>query len=708
MSFLPQVFLFLFCALNLISTNAQRNTLENGRRRITVRNSDSPYSHRVTLDPRGRYILEWLVDFPMERIFFNVTVATNGYVGFGLSKKGKMAGADIIIGGVSKNGEPYFTDRHGVEGEAPILDENQDWNFHEAWERGTLTFLSFSRAFDTCDTKGDIPITNNLLTIIWAYGERDDEQEFHYQNRGTFNVYLLDPDLTPQSLNDPNRQPSNPNISSSSLFRITEERMLPAVETSYWCSFHRVPTSQKNHIIGFNTVFPSDRDRQLIHHYILHRCRGTEGTPQFQLLEQASANGGGECYQQTMVGPPVASPCQEIIHGWGVGGRTIFFPDHVGIPMSENGTEFFMLQVHYDNPNLLPNTTATVMVDAYYTSTLRENDLSVLSFGTNVPAPVSLLIPPSSLNHTIFGQCAPSCTNSMLPREGINVVAAMLHTHTTGKEATLHQYRDGRELPWILSDDNYNFDFQQVRVLRKERKIYPGDHMIQRCVYDTTTRNGTVITGGFSTRKEMCLGFVYYYRRIPGIVFCTSEILQESYRTFIGIRNTTFDAARRDVVITDPSEYAGLTVSEYATNNIDWDLGLREELQRQHKYEVQTSICPNTLATGAGNGGGTSNDISSSPAASRRRSNIIRWKRSFYSDDSLLKESEIEKPLRRYSADGTGYVRNTPIVLRVAGRRVGSNLNENEVVFPKDIPPYSPPRQCKIESLLSKQFNFLY
>lgn len=71
---------------------------------------DNPYRHFVTLDPNGKYLLEWLVDWNQKRITFNVTVKTTGYVGFGLIRRaGKMTGADIVIGGVYPNGRSYFS-----------------------------------------------------------------------------------------------------------------------------------------------------------------------------------------------------------------------------------------------------------------------------------------------------------------------------------------------------------------------------------------------------------------------------------------------------------------------------------------------------------------------------------------------------------------------------------------------------------------------
>lgn len=68
-----------------------------------------PYQHREVLDPQGKYLLEWRPDFGQRRVYFNVTVQTLGYVGFGLSRNGKMSGADIVIGGVEKDGKSYFS-----------------------------------------------------------------------------------------------------------------------------------------------------------------------------------------------------------------------------------------------------------------------------------------------------------------------------------------------------------------------------------------------------------------------------------------------------------------------------------------------------------------------------------------------------------------------------------------------------------------------
>ncbi|ODM93184.1 DBH-like monooxygenase protein 2 [Orchesella cincta] len=541
-----------------------------------VQNVD-PYRHTVNLDSRGKYVLEWSVDWKEQRVYFNVTASTNGWVGFGLSKKGTMKGADIVIGGVDKGGKAYFSDRHALDSSLPEIDASQDWTLHEAWERGVWTFLSFSRPFDTCDKDGDLVIDDNLLSVIWAYSERDDDIQYHFQTRGAYDVYLLDPNLSPKSLVDTLEPvPQRRRGGQTSVFQMREQMILPAQETMYYCSFHRVPTIVKHHIIGFHgTTYPSNREQRLAHRLLLYRCRSDPES--IQELEQASRDGGGECY------PPVSGPTAL---------QRYFFPEHVGVPMSESGTEYFMLQVHYDNPNLLSNASVTLSLDAYYTRDLRENDASLLILGSSVPGATNLIIPPSSLNYIVTGHCAPGCTTKMFPPQGVNIVSAFLHTHPTGKKVSLAHYRNGKELPWILRDNNFNPYYLQMRLLREERKILQGDQLIHRCVYDTTRRNGTVVTGSYGIKGELCLAFVYYYTRVPGLITCLGGITAESYQNLFGIRNTTFDLALRETVVTDPTQFAGLTVSDYLTNYINWDIKLRNEVQEHHLYQPQTSSCP--------------------------------------------------------------------------------------------------------------------
>ena len=56
------------------------------------------YDHDMALIANDVYHLRW--SFTDTEITFEVQVQTTGYVGFGLSPAGSMAGADIVLGAV--------------------------------------------------------------------------------------------------------------------------------------------------------------------------------------------------------------------------------------------------------------------------------------------------------------------------------------------------------------------------------------------------------------------------------------------------------------------------------------------------------------------------------------------------------------------------------------------------------------------------------
>lgn len=65
-----------------------------------------PFSEH--LDSNHNVLLRWGFDLVKDTITFQVTVNTTGWVGFGFSPNGGMAGSDIVIGGVGPGGI-YFS-----------------------------------------------------------------------------------------------------------------------------------------------------------------------------------------------------------------------------------------------------------------------------------------------------------------------------------------------------------------------------------------------------------------------------------------------------------------------------------------------------------------------------------------------------------------------------------------------------------------------
>ncbi|CAL8141882.1 unnamed protein product [Orchesella dallaii] len=512
----------------------------------------NPYQNKVTLDPNGKYILDWVVNWEESRVIFNVTVQTKGYVGFGLSNKGKMSGADIVIGGVLPNGKPYFS--------------------------------------------------NDYIAVIWAFGEKDDDLEYHYHNREVYDAYLLDADLTP-NLDELNGKTKG----DLKKWSISIEQPIPTQDTAYICTMHKAPSyPTKQHVVGFRSVLESDLEVRHIHHFLLHRCYAPEGQNPVAMFDQYVGQPGEECYLLNNPNPFPTQYCREVMHEWAVGARPIFFPEHVGIPFSESPNEYYMLQMHYDNLQVLPGITLRFSLEVYYTSILREHELGLMYVGKSTPGSPTIMIPPSELNHTVYGQCGSGCTNLMLPQNGIHVVAAKLHTHLAG------------------------------------------------CTYETTDRNGSVTVGGFSTRNEMCNGFIWFYNKISGYAgVCSSEIKSQTYKDFLDIFNTTWSDTRRENVVTAPRHNAGLLVSQ-AGNRIDWTIEKRNQLQYYHTYLPQVATCPRLLP-----------------------------------EQNTLQLS----PWRRFSRRNKFSFSKTKTI---ANRSIQSEILDSETefvtVYPKDIVPYSRPQ----------------
>ncbi|XP_069977634.1 DBH-like monooxygenase protein 1 [Penaeus vannamei] len=176
-----------------------------------------------------------------------------------------------------------------------------------------------------------------------------------------------------------------------------------------------------------------------------------------------------------------------------------------------------MMEMHYDNPNYKQGIVDSSGLRVFLTENLREFDAGVLILGHMVSP--SHIIPPGSEWKTI-GHCDGGCVEQALPAEGVKVFRGLLHAHLLGRDITLRQIRQGRELPVVFKDMNYDFNYQQGRILKEEMTILPGDSFITECGYDARSKR-TPTFGGESTQEEMCIVFLTYYPRTD-FTFCLS------------------------------------------------------------------------------------------------------------------------------------------------------------------------------------------
>jgi len=60
------------------------------------------------------------------------------------------------------------------------------------------------------------------------------------------------------------------------------------------------------------------------------------------------------------------------------------------------------------------------------------------------------------------------------------------------------------------------------------------------CTYDSTWTGGNIVTGGLSTREEMCEAFLWYWPKMEDMDVCASSYpLQKSFDD-LGVTNWTY------------------------------------------------------------------------------------------------------------------------------------------------------------------------
>ncbi|XP_068222682.1 MOXD1 homolog 1-like [Palaemon carinicauda] len=181
--------------------------------------------------------------------------------------------------------------------------------------------------------------------------------------------------------------------------------------------------------------------------------------------------------------------CTSPMVAWGIGGEGSFAPEHAGFPLGEDhgGATYFMMEMHYDNPNLRQGIVDNSGLRIFYTEKLRPNDAGILMLGHGVSP---LYIIPPGQHWLSIGQCSGECLSKHLPESGLQVFAGILHAHLLGRNMTLRHIRDKKEQPIIIRDLNYDFNFQETRNFAEELTLLPNDYLITECGLDSTGRDG--------------------------------------------------------------------------------------------------------------------------------------------------------------------------------------------------------------------------
>ncbi|XP_074648518.1 DBH-like monooxygenase protein 1 isoform X2 [Tubulanus polymorphus] len=503
------------------------------------------YINKHTL-ARGKIYLFW--DFDEESMTFELHARTTGWLGFGLSSHGGMKGADMVVGWVTNSGHVHFQDMHASGRYRPKIDTSQDYHLLASGENEHFTMFKFRRKLLPCDDN-DQQIKYGTSRIIYAWGDKDPESfitfPYHGKNRGSISLTLLD-----------YNRPVQLQIHRELYMKYFDVRMdsdnLPHKDTIYWCKQFKLPEfSKKVHVIEIKPLIQPGHE-SLVHHILVYLCSS--------FVSHFSSRSGRQCLYDQMM-PANVSTCEVVMFAYAIGMKGLVFPVNVGYPLGgDDPARYMLFEVHYDNPRMKKGIRDQSGLRFYYTERLRQHDAGVLEVGHTVWWP-PMLIPPKAKEFRVDNYCSGSCTGKYIPVNGINLLAVMLHTHTSGHRIWMKHVRNGRELPEIARDNHYDFNYQQFRLLPKQIKVLPGDHLISTCTYRTSRRTNFTL-GGTSTRDEMCIHFLMYYPKIK-LTKCLSTMYE-----WLPIKKYVVDKVRSGEINFDPTQKTNNMFSYF--NRIKW------------------------------------------------------------------------------------------------------------------------------------------
>mmetsp|Transcript_37521 Transcript_37521/g.105956 ORF Transcript_37521/g.105956 Transcript_37521/m.105956 type:complete len:572 (+) Transcript_37521:85-1800(+) len=262
-------------------------------------------------------------------------------------------------------------------------------------------------------------------------------------------------------------------------------------------------------LVGFEAIV--DQDAGLLHHVVIHGCPFSlphdgisAGDSMLEDSSTGSSNGPNDlgCYDQLWVFVPGMGP--------------MVMPDDVGFRVGA-GTPYLsvVVQIHYWNPAGVQGVVDKSGVMIHYTPARRQHDAAIFSFG-----PVLLHfneIPPGESSYGYSSRCL------MQTLEDATVFSAFPHMHLKGRRLWSEVVArgvgisdspeiapvNGEPLGLIARDDAFVYDLPSQIDIRNVT-IRSGDLVATTCVFDTSGETKPV-RGGYATKEEMCINFVYFY-----------------------------------------------------------------------------------------------------------------------------------------------------------------------------------------------------
>nr|XP_039269147.1 DBH-like monooxygenase protein 1 homolog [Styela clava] len=413
--------------------------------------SDS-YSHSTMLQS-GKILLYW--KYTDSQITFEVIGQTTGWIGIGFSSNGAMTASDIVVGWV-KNGAVTVTDRHGGSSNTyPPIDPQQNIEVLGGKELDGWTMIKFSRQIAACEEEYDREISTNTERLIWACGNTDPtgddlvSGDYHNTDRGVESIYFFEPSTNFADL------PTGPTYDTFDV--LASNFLIPAERTYYNCILYKLPDfGGKQHIVKWEPVIQFGNEPYL-HHMLIYRCG--------DIMENESELAKDDrCYSPNMAH---FDTCTTIVFEWLLGAGAMTFPAEAGFPVGGPGDPVYVqLEIHYNNPNVVAGVCDNSGYRFTYTPTLRKYDVGVLQIG-NYVNPKEHFIPPGAESFKSIAHCTNECVKSRMSvseTDHVTAFSVVLHSHEAGRKMRLRHLRNGTELPYLASDENYDFNYQEADI----------------------------------------------------------------------------------------------------------------------------------------------------------------------------------------------------------------------------------------------------
>lgn len=160
--------------------------------------SQDVFENRITLLEPDVYIMLW--NTTKTNITIELRVKTVGYIGFGFNKNGEMSGADAVVTWFNGN-QINFRDKH-IRERLVEDDTSQDVDLLQSGFSDGYTIVRFRRNINTCDTKDDLVLSNDLK-IIFSFNQIPFTQSaYHGPNqRGSASISLFNHEIDNNCLN---------------------------------------------------------------------------------------------------------------------------------------------------------------------------------------------------------------------------------------------------------------------------------------------------------------------------------------------------------------------------------------------------------------------------------------------------------------------------------------------------------------------------